>query len=168
MLRPFCRGLVQNPVALETHKLSGWRDLRTYLERRIKEVHHLHSQNRVVSTDKDEHLPGCNDAFLRMVGYSRQEQEAGELNWAAMTPPSYAERDRHYVEQLSIDGGTAPYEKEYIRKDGSHVPVLIGAALFEDSPQEGVCFVVDLTEPKKLELQFLRAQRMESIGTLAG
>ena len=113
-------------------------------------------------------ITGCNDAFLRIVGYSREEQLAGELNWAAMTPTEYTERDRLYVETLSIYGGTAPYEKEYIRKDGSHVPVLIGAALFEDSPQEGVCFVVDLTEPKKLELQFLRAQRMEGIGTLAG
>ena len=113
-------------------------------------------------------ITGCNDAFLKIVGYSREEQVAGGLNWAAMTPSDYAERDRLYVEQLSIFGGTAPYEKEYIRKDGSRVPVLIGAALFEDSPQEGVCFVVDLTEPKKLELQFLRAQRMEGIGTLAG
>jgi PAS domain S-box-containing protein len=113
-------------------------------------------------------ITGCNDAFLRIVGYSRDEQVAGALNWAAMTPPAYSEQDRLYIEQLSIYGGNAPYEKEYIRKDGSLVPVLIGAALFEDSPQEGVCFVVDLSEPKKLELQFLRAQRMESIGTLAG
>ncbi len=113
-------------------------------------------------------ITGCNDAFLNSVGYTRDDQEAGRLSWADMTPTNYTERDRLYVERLNIGGGAAPYEKEYIRKDGSHVPVLIGAALFEDSPQEGVCFVVDLTEPKKLELQFLRAQRMESIGTLAG
>ena len=50
----------------------------------------------------------------------------------------------------------------------SHVTVLVGAATFEDNPEEGVCFVLDLTERKKLEQQFLRAQRMESIGTLAG
>ena len=59
-------------------------------------------------------------------------------------------------------------EKEFIRKDGSRVPILIGAAMFEDNREEGVCFVLDLTERKKLEQQFLRAQRMESIGTLAG
>jgi two-component system, cell cycle sensor histidine kinase and response regulator CckA len=113
-------------------------------------------------------ITGCNDAFLNIVGYSRNDQETGHLSWADMTPLDYSERDRLYLEKLSMGGMTAPYEKEYIRKDGSHVPVLIGAALFEDSPHEGVCFVVDLTEPKKLELQFLRAQRMESIGTLAG
>ncbi|HEY0257067.1 MAG TPA: PAS domain S-box protein [Candidatus Methylacidiphilales bacterium] len=136
-------------------------------ESRLRRLVDSNAQGIIFWNTKGE-ITGCNDAFLRIVGYSREEQLAGDLNWEALTPPNYTERDRIYVEQLSIDGGTAPYEKEYIRKDGSHVPVLIGAALFEDSPQEGVCFVVDLTEPKQLELQFLRAQRMEGIGTLAG
>jgi signal transduction histidine kinase len=61
-----------------------------------------------------------------------------------------------------------PFEKEFIRKDGSRVHVLMGASTFEDNPNEGVSFVIDLTDRKKLEHQFLRAQRMESIGTLAG
>ena len=122
----------------------------------------------VIFWNTNGEITGANDAFLRMVGFSREELEAGKLNWATMTPPEYAERDMLYVQKLSANGVTAPYEKEYIRKDGSRVPVLIGAVFFEDSPKEGVCFVVDLTEPKKLELQFLRAQRMESIGTLAG
>jgi signal transduction histidine kinase/CheY-like chemotaxis protein len=84
-----------------------------------------------------------------------------------MTPPEYTERDRHALEEIDACGVCTPYEKEYIRKDGSRVPVLLGSARFEDSPDEGVCFVVDLTERKKLEQQFLRNQRMESIGTLA-
>jgi PAS domain S-box-containing protein len=113
-------------------------------------------------------ITGANDAFLGTVGFTRKELEAGKLNWSAMTPPEYADRDLIYLQRLTDQGSSAPYEKEYIRKDGSRVPVLIGAVFFEDSPKEGVCFVVDLTEPKKLELQFLRAQRMESIGTLAG
>ena len=57
-----------------------------------------------------------------------------------MTPPEYAERDLLYVQKLTEKGSAAPYEKEYIRKDGSRVPVLIGAVFFEDNPQEGVCF----------------------------
>jgi PAS domain S-box-containing protein len=122
----------------------------------------------VVFWNTQGEITGANDAFLRTVGYGRKELEAGMLNWATMTPPEYAERDLVYVKKLTEKGSAAPYEKEYIRKDGSRVPVLIGAVFFEDSSKEGVCFVVDLTEPKKLELQFLRAQRMESIGTLAG
>jgi signal transduction histidine kinase/CheY-like chemotaxis protein len=61
-----------------------------------------------------------------------------------------------------------PYEKEFIRRDGARVPILIGPAMFEDNPEEGFCFVLDLSERRRLEQQFLRAQRLESIGTLAG
>jgi PAS domain S-box-containing protein len=110
----------------------------------------------------------ANDAFLTLVGYSREDLEAGQVNWSVITPPEYADADRRALEQIAAQKICAPYEKEYIRKDGARVPILLGSALFEDSPSEGVCFVLDLTERKKLEHQFLRAQRMESIGTLAG
>jgi PAS domain S-box-containing protein len=110
----------------------------------------------------------ANDAFLRLVGYTREDLEAGHIDWLAMTPPEFADLDRRASEEIATKGICTPYEKEYIRKDGAQVPILIGAAVFEDSPDEGVCFVIDLTERKKLEQQFLRAQRIESIGTLAG
>jgi PAS domain S-box-containing protein len=113
-------------------------------------------------------VTAANDAFLVLLRYAREDLEAGLITRARMTPPEYAELDRRAIEQIRATGVCAPYEKEYIRKDGSRVPVIIGASVFEDNPEEGVCFVVDLTEPKKLEQQFLRAQRMESIGTLAG
>jgi PAS domain S-box-containing protein len=109
-----------------------------------------------------------NDAFLSLVGYSREDLEAGRINWIALTPPEYAEADRRALEELAAKGICEPVEKEWIRKDGSRVAVVLGAASFEDNPAEGVCFMLDLTERKKLEQQFLRSQRMESIGTLAG
>ena len=108
------------------------------------------------------------DAFLTMVGYSRDDLEAGLINWSIITPPEYAERDRQGMHEIAASGVCTPYEKEYLRKDGSRVALLNGAAAFEDNPEEGVSFAVDLTERKKLEQQFLRTQRMESIGTLAG
>ena len=113
-------------------------------------------------------ISDANDAFLQMVGYTREDVEARRIGWVQITPPEYADLDEHALEEIAAKGICAPFEKEYIRKDGSRVPVLIGAATFEDTPDEGVCFVLDLTERKKLEQQFLRAQRMESIGTLAG
>ena len=113
-------------------------------------------------------VKGANDAFLKLVGYSREDLEAGLINWMSMTPPEYADRERDILETLDTTGVCGPYEKEYIRKDGTRVPILLGRASFEDNPDEGVVFVLDLTERKKLELQFLRAQRMESVGTLAG
>ena len=113
-------------------------------------------------------ITGANDAFLSLVGYSRKELEAGQVNWVALTPPEYIDLDERCLDQIAARGVCESYEKEFFRKDGSRVAILLGAAAFEDSPEEGVCFVVDLTERKKLEQQSLRAQRVESIGTLAG
>ncbi|HEX7261948.1 MAG TPA: PAS domain S-box protein [Luteolibacter sp.] len=113
-------------------------------------------------------ITSANDAFLQIVGYSREDLEAGLLDWIGLTPGEYAGLDRRSLEEIADHGVGVPYEKEFFRKDGSRAPVLVATASFEDNPDEGVCFVLDLTERKKLEQQFLRAQRMESIGTLAG
>jgi two-component system sensor histidine kinase/response regulator len=96
-------------------------------------------------------ITGANDAFLDIVGYTREEQEAGLLDWAAMTPPEYAQLDRHSLEELAARGTCTPFEKEYIRKNGSRVPILLGAAVFEDNPDEGVSFLLDITERKQTD-----------------
>jgi len=93
-------------------------------------------------------ITGANDAFLRIVGYTREDLEAGRIGWSTMTPPEYANLDRHSLDELAATGVCTPFEKEYFRKDGSRVPILLGAAIFEDNPNEGVCFVLDITERK--------------------
>jgi PAS domain S-box-containing protein len=93
----------------------------------------------------------ANEAFLDIVGYTREDLEAGFIDWAAMTPMEYADLDRRALEELATKGTCTPFEKEYIRKDGTRVPVLVGAANFEDSPNEGVCFVLDITARKQAE-----------------
>jgi PAS domain S-box-containing protein len=113
-------------------------------------------------------ITGANDAFLRIIGWTRELLETGRLTWEAITPPEYAHLDRQALGEIVVTGVCTPFEKEYLRHDGSRVSVLVAAATFEDTPEEGFCFVLDITERKKLEQQFLRAQRMESIGTLAG
>jgi PAS domain S-box-containing protein len=122
----------------------------------------------VIFWDTSGNIIEANDAFLRIVGFTRQDLASGRLNWVALTPPELAKRDKLALKQIEERGVCEPYEKEYIRQDGSRVAVLIGSAISEDSLNEGVSFVLDLTERKKLEQQFLRAQRMESVGTLAG
>ena len=112
-------------------------------------------------------VTGANDVFLHMVGSTSDDVDAGRVSWTAMTPPEYADLDRHAFRQIAATGTCTPFEKEILRKDGSRLPVLVGATRFEDEPDEGLCFAVDITERKKLEQQFFRAQRMESIGTLA-
>jgi PAS domain S-box-containing protein len=97
------------------------------------------------------HVVTANDAFLSIVGYTCEDLEAGYIGWGTMTPAEYADLDRRGVEEIADKGVCTPYEKEFIRKDGSRVPVLVGAARFEDSSDEGVCFVVDITERKRVE-----------------
>jgi PAS domain S-box-containing protein len=122
----------------------------------------------VMFWNKKGEVSDANDAFLKMMMLSREDVVTGGVNWAKLTPPEFAHLDQNALKELSSRKTCEPYEKEFIRKDGTRIAVFIGAAVFEDNPNEGVCFVLDLTERKKLEKQFLRAQRMESIGTLAG
>ena len=113
----------------------------------------------------------ANDAYLRIVGYSRQDLAAGLVRWDRMTPPEFAEANVRAHRELRDRGVGAPFEKEYIRKDGSRVSVFIGGALLAE-PWETqdiyVSFCIDITERKKIEAQLLRTQKLESLGVLAG
>jgi PAS domain S-box-containing protein len=161
------------PVADATGWFTHWvaveRDI-TERKRLEDRLHRLIESNiqGVFFWHADGRITGANDAFLRLTGFSREDLAAGLLNFYAMTPPEFAEVDRRAVEQLTAGQVCDSYEKEYLRSDGTRVPVLLGAACYADNPEEGVAFVLDITERKKLEQQFLRAQRMESVGTLAG
>ncbi|MGY2907792.1 PAS domain S-box protein [Bradyrhizobium sp. URHC0002] len=91
----------------------------------------------------------ANDEFLRMVGYDREDLTAGRLHRTTLTPPEWRDRDARTVADLKRIGTAQPFEKEYLRKDGSRVPVLIGGAMFEEGASQGVGFVLDLTERKR-------------------
>ena len=93
-----------------------------------------------------------NDAFLHMVGYTREDLVSGLMRWTDLTPPEWLDRDeRRWVPQLKLTGSLQPFEKEYFRKDGTRVPVLIGVAILEEAGNQGVAFVLDLTEHKRAE-----------------
>ena len=94
---------------------------------------------------------GANDAFLRMVQYDRSDLVSGRLHWTDLTPPEYREADQLRVAELTATGSFQPFEKEYFRKDGSRMPVLLGGTLLEADGNEGVAFVLDLTEQKREE-----------------
>jgi PAS domain S-box-containing protein len=94
----------------------------------------------------------ANDAFLRIVDYDREDLVSGRIRWTELTPPEWLDRDeRRWLPELKTTGSLQPFEKEYFRKDGSRVPVLIGAATFEEAGNQGVGFVLDLTERKRTE-----------------
>jgi PAS domain S-box-containing protein len=112
----------------------------------------------IVIWDLDGRLIDANDAFLRMVQYDREDLQAG-LRWFDMTPPEWQEvHAREEAEELARTGKMQAREKEFFRKDGSRVPVLIGAASFEGQSRQGVAYLLDLTERKRAEAAQLRAE----------
>ncbi len=145
-------------------RIWTYRDIteRKQSEARFRRLVDSNAQGVIFWNTKGE-VTGANDAFLSLVRYTNEDLAAGRINWMAMTPLDYAGFDRHAMDEIALSGVCTPYEKEFVRKDGSRVPVLVGAAAFEDSPEEGFSFVLDLTERKKLEHQFLRASAWRAL-----
>jgi len=100
----------------------------------------------------------ANEAFLRIVGYDREDLLSGRVTWREVTPDKWRAADEQALAEITATGSCEPFEKEYLRKDGSRVPVLVGAALLEGSGNEGVAFVLDLTERKRAEDALHHAQ----------
>ena len=93
----------------------------------------------------------ANDLFLDMLGYTREDLVCGRLNWEQMTPPEWRERNEAGIAEIRLRRRGTPYEKEYFRKDGARVPIIIGGALFDDSNREGFSLVLDISEQKRAE-----------------
>src|SRR4051794_32928485 len=108
--------------------------------------------------DRQGRILEANDAFLRIVGYDREDLVSGRVRWTELSPPEWRERDVLIQAELSSTGVVQPFEKEYFRKDGSCVPVLIGAAMFKEGGDEGLAFVLDLTERKRVEEALMRSK----------
>ncbi len=93
----------------------------------------------------------ANDVFLRAIGYTRAELIARQLRWRELTPPEYDGADARARQEIGINGGFSPYEKEFIRKNGSRVSVLIGGVSTQKDPPETLCLASDLSERKRAE-----------------
>ncbi len=105
-------------------------------------------------------ITDANDAFLQMVGYSREDLQMGRLNWRDMTPPEQLHLSDQAIAQMRQTGAAAPVEKEYICKDNRRVSVFLGGVMLENCDDRGVSFVIDLTERKQVELE--RERRLEA------
>ena len=109
--------------------------------------------------DREGRILEANDAFLRVVGYDREDLVSGRVRWTELSPPEWRERDVLIQAELSSTGVVQPFEKEYFRKDGSRVPVLIGAAMFKEGGDKRLAFVLDLTERKRAEEALRESER---------
>jgi PAS domain S-box-containing protein len=145
------------------------------LEQREAKIRRLVDANiiGIFIRDLEGRILEANDAFLHMIGYDRVDLVAGRIRWTELTPPNWQDRNTQAVAEVKMTGRVQPFEKEYFRKDGSRVPVLIGVATFEEGGDEGVAFVLDLTERKRAEAEaremqteLAHANRLATMGQL--
>jgi PAS domain S-box-containing protein len=135
--------------------------LHSDLEQRENKIRRLVDANIIGITiwNLEGRILEANDAFLRMTGYEREDLASGRLNRTDLTPAEWRDRDARTVAELKMIGTVQPFEKEYFRKDGSRLPVLSGGALFEASGNQGVSFVLDLTERRRAEAEARESER---------
>jgi PAS domain S-box-containing protein len=136
-------------TSLENTRLYG------DLQEREARVRRLVDSNivGVLIWNLDGQIHEANDAFLNMLQYGRDDLVAGGVRWTALTPAEWRERDERATANLRSTGTVQPYEKEFFRKDGSRVAVLIGGALFDSRGNDGVAFALDLSDHKRDEAE---------------
>ena len=105
----------------------------------------------IAATDFNDTILSANDAFLSMLGYTKEDLNNGVLRWSKISPSRYEETDQEKVDELMLRKNIILFEKEYVHKDGHIVPVLVGAESLSDDASFGVCFALDISEMKELE-----------------
>lgn len=152
------------------------------LERREMKIRRLVDANiiGIAIWALDGRVLEANDAFLGMLGYERADLVSGHVRWTDLTPAEWRDRDARAANEVRTTGIVQPFEKEFFRKDGRRVPVLVGVAAFDDRREQGVAFVIDLTERKQAEaearegerryrevqMELVRANRLATMGQL--
>ncbi|HTJ57913.1 MAG TPA: AAA family ATPase [Devosiaceae bacterium] len=142
-------------ISLENSRL--YRDL----EEREGRIRRLVDANiiGVAITTSDGKIIEANDAFLRIVGHSRDELMSEEVRWRELSPADRQPANTLTGSEIPDAGAREPFETEYVRRDGSRVPVMVGSANLEEKGHEGVAFVLDLTERKRAEAEAIESER---------
>jgi PAS domain S-box-containing protein len=130
----------QAAISLENARLYS--DLRRLVDANIIGIVIWNVQGRIID---------ANQAFLDMVGYAQEDLVSGRLRWTKLTPAEWRDDSDQFLAKIRAIGTLEPRAKEYFRKDGSRVPVLVARALFEWNRDEGVAFVIDMTDLKRAE-----------------
>jgi len=113
----------------------------------------------MIFADFQGNIIDANNCFLDMIGYTREELRTGKIDWLAMTPPEYLAKDYECMEYLIQNGEVEPWEKEYYRKDGSRIAILIGAAFLQETKNESICVIIDISDRKQAEKSLRKSQQ---------
>ncbi|HOX47364.1 MAG TPA: PAS domain S-box protein [Myxococcota bacterium] len=144
-------------VAQRTRELTQELNERRHIEEKLRLAHErlrgfvdANIVGVVIASPTGEILE-ANDYYLRLLGYTREELERGQVDWRALTPPEWLPADERAIDELRERGTCTPYEKEYLRRDGTRVPVFLADAMLPDSGEQIAAFALDLTDKKKAE-----------------
>ena len=148
----------QAALSLENSRLYRELELREAKIRRLVDANIV----GVAITHVDGAIIEANDAALEICGYTREDVRSGRLRWRELTPPEWQAASDRAVAQLQQTGTFDVFEKEFIRKDGSRVPVLLAGAAVDDTRTESVVFVVDLSERKRAERERDRLRQIQA------
>jgi PAS domain S-box-containing protein len=110
---------------------------------------------------EDGRIVEANDAYLDILGYTREDLEAGRLDWRSLTPPEWTAAMEHAAAQLRSTGAFRPFEKECVHREGHRVPVLIGGAMAGRDPRRWTAYVVDLSARQRAEQARIAAAARE-------
>ncbi len=144
----------------EANETAALRRAERKLQDREAKIRRLVEANIVgiFTWDLEGRILEANDAFLRIVACDRDDLKSGRVRWTDLTPAEWRDRDERAVADLKATGICQAFEKEFFRKNGNRVPVLIGGALFQGGGNEGVAFVLDLSEQKRAEDALRRSE----------
>ena len=143
-------------ISIRSYQTQTPRSLQTSFSHLYKSPH------LGVAIANESRIIDANDALLRMIGYSREQLIAGEVDWLAMTPEKYRPLDMNAIEQLREFGACVPFEKEFTRLDGSLFPFLIGAVRLSLEPFEWSVYMIDLTKQRRLQAAEHQVREWES------
>jgi PAS domain S-box-containing protein len=145
----------QAAIALENARLYS------DLEQREAKIRRLVDANIVgiVISHLDDRIIEANDAFLDLLGYTRDDVGSGRIRWKELTPTEWQAASERAVAQIRETGSCDVFEKAYFRKDGSRVPVLVAGAAFDETRTQVVSFILDLTERKRAETEARESER---------
>ncbi len=162
--------------------LKSFARLQGEIEQREAKIRRLVDANiiGIFVWDVEGRILEANDAFLRIIQYDREDLVAGRVCWTDLTPPEWRDDTAQRVVEVMTTGTVQPREKEYFRKDGSRVPVLVGGAAVGEEPRQAIAFVLDLTERKRaeadaresegrnreMEMELAHANRVATMGQL--